>query len=211
MSAQQVSVLNSMNVLAEIEQAYWDIPFENSAFQTTSFVIASQVTPERAYRAIGLQMLSKMQALHEAKYQREISKIECEELQEQIDDLYANKFDRAKAEAKLRHIAASSVFADKLLNDLLSDLNLLYSEFQKFPKYTREQFEAAEHIHFEQRLVRQIKGCTGAAEGIVNMMEDAPAIIKYQESVQQLTMPTDKQLLELLGSMKNQFKEPINV
>ena len=55
------------NVLTEIEDAFFDIPFENSDFQTRAFVVASQQTPARAYRAIGLQMFSKIQAVKEYK------------------------------------------------------------------------------------------------------------------------------------------------
>ena len=54
----QVTNENVAAVLQEVQEAFYDIPFENSQFQTEAFVIAAQLTPERAYRAIGLSGLT---------------------------------------------------------------------------------------------------------------------------------------------------------
>ena len=40
-----VSADNASDVIKEIEDAFWNIPFENSAFQTENFVLAAQITP----------------------------------------------------------------------------------------------------------------------------------------------------------------------
>ena len=47
-------------------------------------MVAAQVTPERAYRAIGLRMHSKVQAVLEAKHARAKEDIDIEELQDKI-------------------------------------------------------------------------------------------------------------------------------
>ena len=51
------------DVLKELEEAFYDIPFENSDFQNKMFVVADQLTPARAYRAIGLRMFAKISQL----------------------------------------------------------------------------------------------------------------------------------------------------
>ncbi len=65
-------------IIKEIEDAFYDIPFENSAFQNEYFVLQGQYTPARAYRAIGLRMSSKLQAINELKYGRQLEEINIE-------------------------------------------------------------------------------------------------------------------------------------
>lgn len=93
----EITVKNYVDVISEIEAAFFDIPFENSAFQTEAFVIASQITPERAYRAIGLRMHSKLNALNEIKYTRAKEDIDIQELQEKINTS-TSKWDRMCAQ-----------------------------------------------------------------------------------------------------------------
>ena len=76
-----VNTDNAAEVIREIEDAFWNIPFENSAFQTENFVLAAQITPERAYRAIGLRMHKKLIVVQEAIIGQEKAKIELEQLQ----------------------------------------------------------------------------------------------------------------------------------
>ena len=88
-----VSFENTSDIIEEIESAFYEIPFENSKFQTESFVIAAQITPERAYRSIGLRMHSKLQALNEAKYSRELEEIQLEEIEDRIANGNLSTFD----------------------------------------------------------------------------------------------------------------------
>jgi hypothetical protein len=168
----QVTTENIGDVLQEIDAAFYDIPFENSAFQNENFVIAAQMTPERAYRAIGLRMHSKIAALKEAKYGRLKEEIDIEELQAKIDNPDTNTYDRRRAQLDIQQKLDHHSFTDKLINDALSELNLLYKHFQAMPRYTREQFEQGERIHFEQKLTRQIQGLAGAHESLINMTQD---------------------------------------
>ena len=73
---------NTSDIIKEVQDAFFDIPFENSAFQTENFVIANQITPERAYRAIGLRMNNKLIAVQESLVDREITLVEEDELRE---------------------------------------------------------------------------------------------------------------------------------
>lgn len=171
MSNELISIDRIPDVLKELEDAFYDIPFENSAFQTRAFVIAAQRTPARAYRAIGLQMISKIQSVKASLFTRQRRQIDVEEKRAKIEDPNTNSFERRRLEIDIAEIQDGENHYNKLLNDAIQDLNVLYAEFKKFPNFTREQFEAEEAFHFDARLKRQLQG-EGAHESLLNMHED---------------------------------------
>jgi hypothetical protein len=162
------------NVLSELDTAFFDIPFENSDFQNTNFVMAAQITPARAYRAIGLRMFAKIRAVKEYLINKEMTQIDIDEWNAKIDNPDTNEFDRRRARIELIKIQEGEKWGEKLLNDALRELTCLYTEFKKFPAYTREQFEAEESAHFQHKLNRQLTH-GGAQESLVNMNVDAPS------------------------------------
>ena len=143
------------NIIKEITDAFYDIPFGNSQFQIENFVIGGERTPERAYRAIGLAMSSKLQALKEAYYGRKKEDIDIEELEYKIKKT-KNKFDKKRYAIKIEQKLSNRKSTDKLINDALAELNVLYNAFKKLPKFTREEFEKGEYKYFEQKLSRQV-------------------------------------------------------
>jgi hypothetical protein len=170
-----IKVEDVPNVLDEIEDAFYDIPFGNSEFQIHAFVVAAQRTPARAYRIIGLQLLGKIDAIRGAMYAQELSKIEIEEKEAQLEDPDLSRFERRKLELELKRLQTGEKHRDKLLNDALTELSVLYNEFKRFPRYTRAQFEAEEPAHYELSLNRQIQA-SGAMESLLNMKEDLPML-----------------------------------
>jgi len=160
------------NVLQELEEAFFDIPFENSNFQNRAFVVAAQQTPARAYRAIGLRMHAKIRAVKEYQYAQAKLAIDIEEREAKIADENTNPFDRRRLELENTKARDESGWGQKLLNDALRELDCLYAEFKKLPRYTREQFEAEEAKHFEGRLSRQLLPGGGAKESLDNMNVD---------------------------------------
>ncbi len=163
------------DVLKELEEAFFDIPFENSAFQNRAFVVAAQQTPARAFRAVGLRMFSKIQAVKEHLYNKELAEINLEEKREKLQSPDIDKFEKRRIELEIRKIQDGEGYANKLFNDALRDLDCMYAEFKRLPKYTREQFEAEEEKHFEQRLTRQLSA-GGAQESLLNMRQDLPQL-----------------------------------
>jgi hypothetical protein len=160
-------------VLGEIERAFFDIPFENSQFQTEQFVINAQLTPARAYRAIGLRMFNRIRALREAQYGRMREDIDIEELQVKIDNPSTDEFERRRAWVDIEQKLESRRYTDKLINDALKELDVLYRHFKALPNYSRDEFEAEEREHFTQKLNRQLRGITGARESLADMQNDA--------------------------------------
>jgi hypothetical protein len=87
------------------------------------------------------------------------------------------------------------------------ELNLLYENLKKFPEYTGEQFESAERVHFEQKLLREATGLTGATLSLINMRDDVTEMDKYKEQVAALPNVTSEQMQLLLSSMANKIVE----
>jgi hypothetical protein len=161
------------SVLQELEDAFFDIPFENSDFQNQAFVVAAQQTPGRAYRAVGLRMFAKIRAVKEYQFSQESNQIDIDEKEAKIADEATSEFDRRRLRLDILKIQDGQSFGKKLLNDALRELNCLYAEFKKLPRYSRTQFEAEEPVHFEHRLTRQLSH-NGAQESLANMRHDLP-------------------------------------
>lgn len=174
---QTIGTDNIGDALTKLEDAYFDIPFENSDFQNKAFVVAAQQTPARAYRALGLKLFSKINAVREYMYAREKTEIDLEEKEAAIADERTNPFDRRRLELEIKHIRSGQRYSEKLLNDALFELNSLYAVFAEMHPYTRVQFEAEERAHFEAKLNRQIQTHgNGSAESLLNMHEDMPSM-----------------------------------
>lgn len=166
-------------VLTELEEAFFDIPFENSDFQNRNFVVAAQLTPARAYRAIGLRMFAKIRAVKEALYGAQLQDIDIEEGEYKAAQPGMSDFDKRRLAIENAKLLESRKWTEKLLNDALRELDSLYQEFKKYPKYTREQFESEEQIHFHQRLTRQVEGIDGARDSLSNMLEDRQIMDRF--------------------------------
>jgi hypothetical protein len=144
-------------ILKDLEERFYNIPFENSDFQNRNFLIAAQHTPARAYRAIGLRMFAKIRAIEELKYGRQREDVDIDEWQSIIDSDSSSSFAKRRAAIDIEQKLKARNFTDKLLNDAICELNLLQSELEKLPKYTREEFELEEQHHFETKLLADIK------------------------------------------------------
>ena len=193
-------------VIKDIEDSYFDIPFGNTGYQTKAFVIAAGITPERSYRAIGLQMLSLLNSLRSNIIDRQIYNIRLTQKKESLNDPSLNSYDREVIELEILRDSSGENYNRKMLNDSLHELNILYDEFKKLPKFTREQFELGEENYFKQSLERQARGITGAVEGIINMSEDMPALEQYRDKVNSLESIDTATLNDLRLGMGNQMK-----
>jgi len=177
---------NLQKLLNEVEQAYFDIPFGNTRFQQEVFVVAAAITPQRAYRIIGLQLHGALNTLRTRHQELQLQKVEIEELQEQLNDSELNKYERKKLEIKIQGLIDGEVWERKLLNDTIKEAEFYYTKFKSFPKYTREEFEAGERLYFEQSLSRQLLGVTGAKEAVMNMLDDTKTIANFEDAIKQI-------------------------
>lgn len=197
-----ISPLHSHNieeVLKEIEQTYWDIPFGNTDFQCENFVIAASITPERAFRTIGLQMHSLLTNLRQIKHDQRLLDIEIEELNEKVADESANKFERKRAQAKIELIESSRVWNEKMVMDAVKQFEVYYTHYQALPKYNREQFERGEKLYFEQSQLRLLLGIHGAKESIMNMVDDNKTIANVERMWAELPADKKQEMLEQIS------------
>jgi hypothetical protein len=202
-----LTTLQSTNdAILEIEKAFFDIPFENSDFQNEVFVLAAQITPERAYRALGLRMHAKLRALRENYYAEKKRLITLGELAEKVASPSVSKWDKLRAEVEIEEINASVYYTEKLKNDAIRELECLYKHFKALPKFTREQFELGEQNHFEQRLVRNANGITGPSESLANIANDIGALLSYEDKVRENDIITTELLSALRLEMSNQLQ-----
>lgn len=192
----QLSLTNVQDILQEIENAFYDVPFGNTDFQCENFIIAASITPARAYRAIGLQLQSILTNLNNLKYAEQLKQIEILELQEKIDDENTPKFERMKTQVKLEQLQIPNKWNEKLVEDQIHQANLYYKHFKAFPNYTREQFEKEEPLYFEQSQRRQLLGITGAKESIMNMMDDKKTMDQFEKLWLELPIDQKEKMLE---------------
>jgi len=169
--------------LSDLEERFFEIPFENSDFQNKNFIIQGQHTPARAYRAIGLKMFSKLNAIKELKFGREMEDVDIEEHEWVI----ANSEDRfavKRAAINIRKLESGRGYTNKLLNDAIAELNFLHNELQKYPQYTKETFEAEERLHYSKSMEVQINsGGDGAKQSLHNMSigEGYASLLSFQK------------------------------
>lgn len=200
---QKISDSNVSEVLSEIHSAYFDIPFENSEFQNKAFVLAAQITPERAYRQLGLRLHTRLSALNHAKFTKMREEVSINEKLYLSSLAGTSEFDKQRYAIDIMELEASREMTNKLINDCLVECNYLYNEFKKFPRYTREQFEAAEEQHFIERSKRQVLGVTGAAESLFNISHDVKAM---QDTIDTLLLSKDEDYLKITSNMSNRVK-----
>lgn len=208
---QKVSTSNVETLITEIENAFFDIPFGNTDFQCENFVIASSITPARAYRTIGLQMHSLLLNLREMKYAEKKHQIDILELEEQINDESIGKFEKMRKQLDLEKLKQGDLWKKKLVSDAIQQLNLYYSHFQKLPKFTKQEFENQEALYFQQTQNRYLLGITGAKEAIMNMIDDKKTMEQFEEAYAALPDEEKHKRLEetIMRSMASmiEFKE----
>lgn len=193
-----LEVKNITNVLDEIRTAYFDIPFGNTGFQTEMFVIASQITPARTYRAIGLELMEVIRELKLLKRDEELNLLKLQVIQNDLKNSDLNIYERRKLEYEAMEIDDSLPEFHKRINDKICTFHILYQHFKLLPKFTREQFEEQERLYFEQSLQRQTLGIVGAKEAIVNMIEDKRHLDEFEKAYESLSLnQKDVLLLDL--------------
>ena len=82
----KVTLENSLDLLEMLDETYSDIPMENSDFQIKNFVINSSITPERAFRSIGLNLRSLLERLNDAYIELLQREDLIEKLQKEYDE-----------------------------------------------------------------------------------------------------------------------------
>ena len=154
-----------------------EIPFGNSDFQNAAFVEANQITPERAYRAVLINLSQHLEALREAYYNLKREEVEIRRLEAKLASEQTNEFDKELAQIDMEEKQIQKRYTAKMVADALHSVEHYKARMASYPAYTRAQFELAEANHYHERLHRQLNGLTGPAEALANIEADAPKLI----------------------------------
>ena len=188
--------INDLKIEQAIHEFYSQadtVPFGNSDFQEIAFVISSQQTPERMYRAAVLQQNACLKGLKEAYFQLKREELEIEELEFELKRP-DSEFKRRRLEIDLAEKKLNRIGFEKLVKDALHTYSLLKDIISHMPKPTREQFELAEPVHFKAKLERQRNllvqhgSASGPVEALLNIETDVNLLIE--------SIPEAKKLLE---------------
>ena len=158
------------DILKDISTRYFDIPFGNSKYQMNYLMEKMEVTPERAYRTILLQLNDRIMAVKANIFQLRRINIDMMELEIRMNNTGDEfKFDRMRAEIDYEEKEDALAYTTKLLNDANEEIVYLYGLLQKYPKYTREDFEKGEEDYFTIKMEKQLLGVTDPIAALIAM------------------------------------------
>jgi len=143
--------------LKELYNQFEELPFGNSDFQNKYFVINSQITPARAFRALCLRLRDRINALLEAYYNLKKEDIDIEELEEKLKT-EKNIYEKRRIELDIEFKKLKRIDIKKLVDDAIHEVNYLLNLYNQFPKITREEFESEEEEYFKKKLTTQLIG-----------------------------------------------------
>lgn len=167
----------------ELYKTFSEIPFGNSDFQNYYFVVNSQMTPARAFRALCLRLRDRISALREAYYSLQEENIDIEELENKIA-LEDNVFEKRRLEIQLEKKKTQRIDTRKLVSDALHEVNFLLKLYEEMPHPTREQFELEEKEHFEKKLRTQALAPDGNLQSLLAMgfmIDEQGQLVEAQE------------------------------
>lgn len=210
----KVDINNVLDIWEQLEKDSREIPFGNSDFQTEKFVIASSITPERAYRAVCINLRDKLNTISLASDNLLASKLEVEKKFKDIDKKLKSKkltdIDKVILSNEKRRLVIQINHTEKQIEDMIYEANVLYKHYQALPKYTKEQFERGEARYYLESLKRQAIGLDGAKGSLMAMFDDTKALENFEEKY--AALPQDqKHLLEKITeeSLTNLSDNPV--
>lgn len=186
-------------LISKLEEQFYDIPFGNSGYQIQQFVLNEQITPGRAYRAIGLNMLSLIDTLKLNGYKKQRADIKLKYREKELNTLDPDTVEAELLALKIARDKEANNSLNKLINDAVTELNVYYKELKKYPEYSRKRFEDEEALHFHLKLNRQLETeDNGAIASLMNikidsitlehMLKNTEYLVKLQEGLKETTL-----------------------
>lgn len=185
-----------LDMLEDIQDRLSQVPQGNSQFQTEKFIIASSITPERAYRNILVNMRGDLEVVYSNL--EELKKLEKKFEEESVvaeEKIKNSKDDQEISEIK-RYMRRDRLEIEKVkctIRDAIHNINVMDEHLQKMPRYNREQFEYGEGRYYLEHLKRQAMGLDGAKSSLLAMFDDMKALENFEEKYKAL--PKDQQHL----------------
>jgi len=196
---------NLAEVLQEIRDKTYDIPFNHSLYQIEKFILNEPGSKGRLLRQLGLELNSKIETIRGSIIERKKENIDMRKMKAQLDKnskyYETDMFEREKIELDLQLKESNQPYQEKLLKDAFIELNYMYSVFSQIDPMTREEFEDQEEQHFTNHLLKQVKGLKGAHESLYHMQMFLNANGDLQNIPEE-----DRTLFQKLG-LNNSYKQ----
>lgn len=138
----------------KIKEKMKNVPFGNSIFQIEHFSRGLE-TPERAYRNCLLQLNQKLKALKECELRRKRFEIDMAEIEEKLRD--AVSFEKRRLEIDKEEKQFSLDEEVKLIEDCYIEIKAYENTLNQLPDITREEFEKAEGVYWEKKLLNDAR------------------------------------------------------
>lgn len=140
----ELAVKNVSEKARELGEVFLSIQQPRSDYALENFVVKSHCTPERQY----LQVVEELRRCYSCvrRAQLELRKLRYEK--EQLP-----KGELGEIERELKTLDEEEVIAG--LAGKLREFAALYSLFERYPRYTPEQVNAAEPVYWQKRLEAQ--------------------------------------------------------
>lgn len=129
----------------DIRQAISEIAQNRSRYQIEHFVIGQHHSPEMQYYQLCREASAVINAIEETKLRIKKAIAEAEELRES-----GKKSDAIEADIKELSVAG----LEENLVSSQRELAVIEEIFEQFPKFTRDEIEAAQQDYWETRLTR---------------------------------------------------------
>ena len=140
--------------MSKLQDKMRTVPFGMSVFQIKNFN-RGQETPERLYRNCLLQLNQKMRVLKECEFRRARYEIDIEEIDEKSKN--SDGFEKRRMEIDRNEKVFNLEQEIKLIEDCYIECRTYVDILDQLPEFTREQFEGAEGVYWEKRLLDDAK------------------------------------------------------
>lgn len=140
--------------ICKLKEKMRNVPFGNSVFQIEKFSRGLE-TPERTYRNCLLQLNQKIRAMKECEFRRRRIEIDMEEIREKLK--MAEGFEAKRLEIDMEEKQFLLDEEVKLIEDCYIEIKAYENILNQLPDFTREQFENAEGVYWEKKLLADMK------------------------------------------------------
>ncbi|MGH7241571.1 MAG: hypothetical protein ACREGB_04710 [Candidatus Saccharimonadales bacterium] len=125
---------------------------DKSQLQLERFVVGKHSSPGREYRQVLLELTQKLGTLKRSKICRTRTQAEIALLQGKLG-VTKNEHRKVILQCDIDEKQIALDYEEKLIADAITECNILYAMFKKYPKLTAAEFEAGELEYWKQRLV----------------------------------------------------------
>lgn len=140
--------------MLKLKEKMKHIPFGNSIFQIEHFSRGLE-TPERTYRNCLLQLNQKLRAMKECEFRRRRLEIDVEEIRDKLKDAKDLTAQRLWIDLEEKQFNLDEEI--KLIEDCIIEIKTFENILNQLPDFTREEFEKAEGVYWEKRLLADMR------------------------------------------------------